>query len=166
MLKISTKPVTFIPTFEDNHKEDQPLSFTVGRLKYNDFWEIAVLIDRFQKAVTSDAGPDKSKAIIELANEFRPFFESYVQNIQNFEVDDKPGTIGDILNSPGLSALVMEIAVKLLEISQPSDKDKKKSTEPSATPSIAAGEDTSITTPPSSSNSSRTATDGFQLIQK
>lgn len=119
MLRIRTNQVNFIPVFEENRTQEDPFTVELKPLKYADYWDLVAILQEFSK-------PEAMMEMKKFRDLIQPIFRNYVKLVSGFMIDDRAGTLDDLLDQPGLFGLNAEIMAQLVNISKPDESAKKK----------------------------------------
>lgn len=119
---IVTQTKQFIPKWNDNDKNTNPITVNLKPLNTKSYWQIMAICQSIQD--NQNINPNEIPEIIE---NLRPIFQKNIESISNLTIDNKQMQSGDIVNYPALIELMTEIMFELINISSFTDKDKKKS---------------------------------------
>lgn len=127
MLKFTSKE-KFIPTWNENEKQENPIELELGSLNMSDYY---TLLD-ISNNVYEEAKSEEEKATVDLKKLSEHIFvlkDIYSKNVKikaNLLLDDKLMTVDQIMDSNVFTGLVMEILYTLINISIVNKGIKKK----------------------------------------
>ncbi|MDI6756444.1 MAG: hypothetical protein QME32_00310 [Endomicrobiia bacterium] len=134
MLKVTTKTVTFVPQWNGNDKEAEPIRLELARLTLEDYWKVATVCSYFGEFNRSglDVSVAKIASCGEVVKEITPLIKKYVVGISGLYVDDVLAKAEDLSGTAQFLPLILEIIGELLRISTIDEALKKKSEASSA----------------------------------
>lgn len=124
-IKISTKGITFTPSWNDNKSSNKPITILLGRLTLEDYWRVSSLCVALGDMNKIEA-KNRAADFADIAKELSPIFSRYVGEIKNLTVDDAPAKSSDLTKTAQLLPLVFEVLPELLTISTLDEGLKKK----------------------------------------
>ena len=127
MTKIDTKNRIFIPLWDGNREEAEPVKIELARLSLEDYWKVATIctsIGTMAKAEGDFLARFASAG--DIIKEITPLLKRYIVSMQNLTVDDNPAKPEDLTKTSLFLSLVMEILAELLSISTLDASIKKK----------------------------------------
>lgn len=125
-IRLSSRSEWFVPAWNDNRNQDDPVKFEIKSLTVADFWNLTVLVEQLQKAINKEASPEKASEMITLTDRISSVLETIVLNVSGLYVDDQKAGVPVISKHPALTSLLMELIVHILSNSSIDDATKKK----------------------------------------
>lgn len=132
MLNLDTKSVQFVPAWNGNRDEAEPIRMELARLSLEDYWRassICIYLGNYAKANIEDLSAAKFAANEEVVREIAPLIKRYVSSLSGLCVNDQLAKPEDLTKTPQCVSLVFEILTELLRISTLDNALKKKSEE-------------------------------------
>ena len=120
MVKLDTKKTTFIPAWNGNRSENEPIRLELLRLSVEDYWKVAAIISYISDNARADISlltAAKLSSHEEIMKDIPGIIGRYVVSIANLTVDDSPAKPSDLTRTAQLLPLVVEVLAELLCIS-------------------------------------------------
>lgn len=130
MLKITTGTVSFVPKWNDNDKESEPIQFELSRLTFEDYWR-AMAVCSYLGDSQNKTDAAKIASCGEIIREITHLVKKYVIGVSGLYVDDALAKSEDLTKTAQFFPLIIETIGELLRISTLDDGLKKKSEAPS-----------------------------------
>src|SRR3972149_1930631 len=131
---LNTQPYNYIPEWNDNRDDENPIAVRIKPLELGDFWELVKLGQLAAKIIGKDfmeASKDDIKKVME---DYKPYLSKYVLEIQNIDIDGRVIVVTELADRIEFTALLMEIVAELVRHGQVKEADKKKLGQPSSLP--------------------------------